>query len=92
MGHFSDPRTKGMVIKMKYDTMLISAVEAVVEAQTATTVYLQRCLEVGYVRAAKLIDAMEELGIVTPPDGERRRRVIMTREQFLLWRTERENG
>jgi len=44
---------------------------------------LQRRFRIGYNRAARLIDMMEERGIVGPADGSRPRKVLMTLDQFL---------
>ena len=39
--------------------------------------------KLGYGRAAKLIDRMEEMGIVSPPDGNKPREVLITRQQYM---------
>ncbi len=51
-------------------------------AQQASVSSLQRRFRIGYNRAARLIDLMEERGIVGPADGARPRKVNMTIEQF----------
>jgi S-DNA-T family DNA segregation ATPase FtsK/SpoIIIE len=43
---------------------------------------LQRRLSVGYGRAAKIIDRLEEMGVVGPPDGTKPRQVLMSREEL----------
>ena len=70
------------------DPLLMSAIEIAVENQSISTSYLQRVLEVGYSRGAKLVDSMEKLGIVGPPNGSKPREVNMTMEEFLDWRAE----
>lgn len=60
------------------DDMFKDAVRAVVEAGKASTSLLQRRLRVGYARAARIIETMEEQGIVGPADGARPREVLVT--------------
>lgn len=60
------------------DDMWRDAVRVVVEGRKASTSLLQRRLRVGYARAARLIEAMEEQGIVGPADGARPREVLIT--------------
>ena len=59
------------------------AVECVVEAGQASTSYLQRRLKLGYARAARLIDEMEERGIVGPYEGSKPRQVMLSRQQWI---------
>jgi DNA segregation ATPase FtsK/SpoIIIE, S-DNA-T family len=60
------------------DAVYRDAVQVVVEAGKASTSLLQRRLRVGYSRASRLIDEMEENGIVGPADGARPREVMIT--------------
>ncbi len=60
------------------DEMLMPAIECVVEAGMASTSFLQRKLKLGYSRAARLVDMMEEMGIVGPFEGSKPRSVKMT--------------
>lgn len=64
------------------DEKLEEAIRVVVEAGQASTSALQRRLKLGYGRAARLIDIMEEMGIVGPSEGSKPRQVLMTREQY----------
>ncbi|EGK13736.1 stage III sporulation protein E [Desmospora sp. 8437] len=64
------------------DELFPRAVQLVVEAKTASVSLLQRRLRVGYTRAARLIDFMEERGIVGPYEGSKPREVLMTPEQL----------
>ena len=57
------------------------AVEVTVNAQKASTSLLQRKLAVGYSRAAKFIDQMEELGIVGPQDEKKARELLMSMDE-----------
>jgi len=58
------------------------ALETVVKAGKASTSHLQRKLRVGYSRAARIIDELEENGIISEKDGTRARDVLITREQL----------
>lgn len=64
------------------DPLFEEAVHLVVENRQASTSMLQRRLRVGYTRAARLIDAMEERGFIGPQDGSKSREVHLTVEQF----------
>ncbi|MDE7234205.1 MAG: DNA translocase FtsK, partial [Ruminiclostridium sp.] len=64
------------------DDKLDEAIEAVIEAGQASTSYLQRKLKLGYGRAARLIDTMEQLGVVGPYEGSKPRQVIMTKQEW----------
>lgn len=70
----------------KKDPLFYNAVEIAVTNQSIATSSLQRYLEIGYGRAAKLIDVMEKMGIVGPPNGSKPRDVLMTMEQYQVWR------
>ncbi|MBO5280740.1 MAG: hypothetical protein J6B55_05935, partial [Clostridia bacterium] len=48
-----------------------------------STSLIQRRMSLGYGRAAKLIDRMEEMGIVSPQDGQKPREVLITKQQFM---------
>jgi len=65
-----------------YDDMLPQAVEAVIEAKSCSVSMLQRRLKLGYSRAARIVDQMEELGVVGPYEGAKPRSVVMTREDW----------
>jgi S-DNA-T family DNA segregation ATPase FtsK/SpoIIIE len=59
------------------DDMWRDAVQVVIDGKKASTSLLQRRLRVGYARAARIIEAMEEQGIVGPADGARPREVLV---------------
>ncbi|MBO5725778.1 MAG: DNA translocase FtsK, partial [Clostridia bacterium] len=65
------------------DPMLNAAIETVVELGQASTSMLQRKLKLGYARAARLIDVMEERGVVGPYEGSKPRQVLLTKEMLL---------
>ena len=64
------------------DEMLPKAIEAVIEAQSASTTLLQRKLKLGYARAARIIDELEERGIIGPYEGAKPRKVLVTKQQW----------
>jgi S-DNA-T family DNA segregation ATPase FtsK/SpoIIIE len=74
------------------DPMLDAAIELAVEEGKISTSLIQRRLSLGYGRAAKLIDVMEHRGIVSPPEGQRPRKVLITREQYLEMRMNHIDG
>ena len=65
-----------------YDELLPAAVEGVLETGQASVSMLQRRLKLGYSRAARLVDQMEERGIVGPFEGSKPRQLLITRAQW----------
>ncbi len=65
------------------DPMLNQAIDTVVEIGQASTSLLQRKLKLGYARAARLVDMMEERGIVGPYEGSKPRQVLISKEAWL---------
>ena len=65
------------------DEMLPAAIETVVEAGMASTSLLQRKLKLGYARAARIIDMMEEKGIVGPFEGSKPRKVLISKQRYI---------
>ena len=65
------------------DPMLKPAIEIAVESGKISTSLLQRKLSIGFGRAAKLIDIMTERGIVSPPDGQKPRTTLWTKQQYM---------
>ena len=62
-----------------YDEMLPQAVEVVLEMGSCSVSMLQRRVKLGYSRAARIVDQMEELGIVGPYEGAKPRQVVIDR-------------
>ena len=75
--------SKGDNDNSKMDDMLIAAVDWVLDAGQASTSMLQRRLSVGYARAGRMIDEMEQRGIIGPSEGSKPRQVLLTRQQWL---------
>jgi S-DNA-T family DNA segregation ATPase FtsK/SpoIIIE len=65
------------------DPMMPDAIKCVVEAGQASTSLLQRRLRLGYARAGRLIDEMEQMGVVGPHEGSKPRQVLITYQQWL---------
>lgn len=69
------------------DSKMEEAIKCVIDAGQASTSLLQRRIKVGYARAGRMIDDMEQMGIVGPHQGSKPREVLMTYQEWL----EREN-
>ena len=65
------------------DPMLSEAIEVVVENGMASTSLLQRKLKLGYARAARIVDQMEQRGVIGPYEGAKPRKVLITKEQLM---------
>ena len=64
------------------DPFLMDAIDAVVEQGTASTSFIQRKFKVGYARAGRIIDQMEERGIISGYQGSKPREVLMSKERL----------
>lgn len=65
------------------DPMIKEAIRVVVENGLASTSLLQRKLKLGYARAARIVDEMEQRGIVGPYEGAKPRKVLITPDQLM---------
>ena len=68
--------------KSQFDELLPQAVDVIFETKQASVSMLQRRLKLGYSRAARLVDQMEQLGIVGPFEGSKPRQVLITKQQW----------
>ncbi len=73
--------------KPEYDELLPQAVDVIFDTKQASVSMLQRRLKLGYSRAARIIDQMEEMGIIGPFEGSKPRQILITREQWLEMQT-----
>ena len=64
------------------DPFLMDAIDAVVEQGTASTSFIQRRFKVGYARAGRIIDQMQERGIISGYQGSKPREVLITKEKW----------
>ena len=69
------------------DEMLPAAVEVILETGQASVSMLQRRLKLGYARAARIVDEMEERGIVGPFEGAKPRQLLITRDQWEMMKS-----
>lgn len=65
-----------------FDELFFDALKLAVESGTIATSFLQRNINVGFGRGARIIDRMAKLGFVTPPDGTKPRQVLLTAPQL----------
>ncbi len=65
------------------DPKFNAALDVAIEMGKISTSLLQRRLEIGYGRAAKIIDRMERLGYVSPPDGNKPRQILVTKADIM---------
>ena len=77
---------------VKVDAKMEEAIQFVIESGQASTSMLQRRLKVGYARAGRMIDDMEQLGIVGPHQGSKPRDVLMTYNEWLERRNVLQNN
>ena len=64
------------------DDIIEKAIDMIVETGQASTSSLQRKFKLGYSRAARIVDELENMGIVGPPEGSKPRKVIITKMQW----------
>ncbi|MCI6937922.1 MAG: DNA translocase FtsK [Clostridiales bacterium] len=75
--------------ELEGDEMLPAAVDVILETGQASVSMLQRRLKLGYARAARIVDEMEEKGIVGPFQGSKPRAILITKEQ---WQAQKGGG
>ena len=78
----SAPDPEPNAAELDGDEMLPAAVDVILETGQASVSMLQRRLKLGYARAARIVDEMEEKGIVGPFQGSKPRAILVTKEQW----------
>ncbi len=76
----------------KLDALIEDAMNIITELNSASTTVIQRKLSVGYARAARIMDQLEQLGYVSAAEGNKPRKVLLTRAQFLEMRANGEQA
>lgn len=66
-----------------YDDRIEEAIKIVVENGQASATLIQRKLSVGYARAGRIVDQLEQMGIIGPYEGSKPRKVLMTKQQYM---------
>ncbi len=69
--------------KGDFDELLPQAADVIFDTKQASVSMLQRRLKLGYARAARIIDQMEEMGILGPFEGSKPRQILITRDQWI---------
>ena len=65
------------------DPLIRSALDVAFESGKVSTSLLQRRLSVGYGRAAKIIDKLEQMGYVSAPDGQKPRELLISKQDYM---------
>ena len=73
----------------EYDELLPQAVDVIFDTKQASVSMLQRRLKLGYSRAARIVDQIEELGVIGPFEGSKPRQILITKDQWLEMQTVR---
>ena len=68
------------------EALILKAAELAVDAGQLSTTALQRRLRLGYAKAARIVDEMEERGIIGPSEGAKPRKVLMTPQELTEWK------
>jgi len=81
-GGSSRPSESEQEEKTQYDELLPQAAEVIFDTKQASVSMLQRRLKLGYSRAARIVDQLEEIGILGPYEGAKPRQILITKEQW----------
>ena len=65
-----------------YDDLVNQAISIIVQTNNASTAFLQRKLKLGFPRAARIMDEIEEMGIIGPQEGSKARKINITKEEW----------
>lgn len=64
------------------DELIEKAIDIIIELGQASTSSLQRKLKLGYARAARIMDELEQMGVIGPSEGSKPRKILMTKSQW----------
>ena len=74
------------------EALIVKAAELAVDAGQLSTTALQRRLKLGYAKAARIVDELEERGIIGPSEGAKPRRVLMSPQELTEWKLRLASG
>ena len=74
----------------QFDPLIDDAMDIVTQMESASTTYIQRKLSVGYARAARIMDQLEQIGFISPAEGNKPRKALVTRAQYLEMKASKE--
>jgi S-DNA-T family DNA segregation ATPase FtsK/SpoIIIE len=77
-----DDDTDGGDLGFLNDQQFLDAVDLAIKSGKVSTSLLQRRISVGYGKAAKFIDIMEDMGIVSEPNGQKPRDILITKDEW----------
>ena len=66
----------------EFDPLMKDAVRVVIRTNGASISKLQRAFGIGYPRAGKIVDQMERVGFISPPDNKNNRTIYITQQEF----------
>ena len=72
------------------DDLVNQAISIIVQTNNASTAFLQRKLKLGFPRAARIMDEIEEMGIIGPQEGSKARKINITKEEWAEMQARRE--
>lgn len=81
MNHINSESTTEAALSNDVDELLEEAMKLVIEYQQASTSFIQRKLRIGFNRASRIMDELEEHGIISEKDGSRPRQVLVGKEE-----------
>lgn len=82
LNHINNEVTNESVITNEGDELLEEAIKIVVQYQQASTSFIQRKLRVGFNRASRIMDELEERGVISEKDGSKPRQVLIEKEDI----------
>lgn len=75
-------KTNGKIFEQQEDELLEDAISVILETGQASISMLQRRLRIGYARAARIIDQLEQKGIISGYDGSKPRQILVSKEEI----------
>lgn len=85
----SDDTGSDNVVINSDDQLIDQAISLVIQVGQASTSFLQRKLKLGFSRASRIMDEMEEMGVIGPPDGSKPREVLISQQDWIEMKARR---